>query len=536
MKIHDTIRPTLLAGGLAFTGALFLLAAASLGILYYDILLSPVQRSFSLGSGPFVFVLTASLLGLSGLLALVGGLMAFGRSTLGLRALQHGAQAAFFGFLVALIFITVFASLAGDIKLPLGDEEGNGYAWFKFSLACYGLLLVPILWMIVLYLQAYSAASIRLWTDQDCESAWGDRVIDNVRTHGDDSHLRKSWYASFSLHVTILFILPWLWFLSQNGCVRPYRVPKGSGSDAAESAPPKIIVKQQKKKKEKRKTYVVNANSAISFNIPKVEDMIESDMQEIEKQSQDTYDSKNMGKMFGKGKVGKMGAGGGTEGGWPSGFADGELRFIRLNHGGAGWDDGMVGKGGSDENFLAWFKKNNAVPFHVAKQGEANTISQLALYPKGEAPPFVFMTGDRGIPVSDNDVKILREFLQGGSMLFADASSREFDKNFRALMSRVFGKPMVVISNDDPILRSPYDFYPYGIDPLWKHGGTNALGIKIEGRWAVFYHPGDVHDAWKTGHEGIEKRKWENALMVGYNIIFHSVNNYMAATEKYRKR
>ena len=80
----------------------------------------------------------------------------------------------------------------------------------------------------------------------------------------------------------------------------------------------------------------------------------------------------------------------------------------------------------------------------------------------------------------------------------------------------------------------PYTF-PNGAPPLWHHGGMRALGIKYKGRWAVFYHPGDIHDAWKSDRGGLTSQMAEGAIEMGVNIVYYSFSNYLELTRKYRK-
>jgi hypothetical protein len=80
----------------------------------------------------------------------------------------------------------------------------------------------------------------------------------------------------------------------------------------------------------------------------------------------------------------------------------------------------------------------------------------------------------------------------------------------------------------------PYTF-ANGAPPLWHHGGMRALGIKHKGRWVVFYHPGDINDAWKTGHSGISPELARGAFQMGINIIYYAFTNYLEETAKYRK-
>jgi hypothetical protein len=347
--------------------------------------------------------------------------------------------------------------------------------------------------------------------------------------------LRMSWYSSLATHLLLIVVVPWL--LTIQGCQISNRVPDGRGKPDSTTSPPPTTI-QITTKKQKRKNYLVNPLSAIAMVVPSIEELLGRDLNELDTRAQLQYvASKSIGKDIGTGENQALGDGDGKDGGWPSGFSDGLFRFIRLNHGGSGWDDGMAGKGDSDRQFLAWFRSNGNVKFPVASEGEAITIRQLAQFRKGEAPPFVFLTGNRNIPASNDEVTILREYLQAGSMLFADCSSPAFHQSFRNLMARVFPQNILhKISQDDPIFTYPNNFASIGFSPLWSHGGTLPMGVRIDGRLAVFYHPGDVHDAWKTGHEGLPPQKWQNALMVGYNVVYHSVTNYVRATQKDRKR
>jgi len=80
----------------------------------------------------------------------------------------------------------------------------------------------------------------------------------------------------------------------------------------------------------------------------------------------------------------------------------------------------------------------------------------------------------------------------------------------------------------------PYAF-PNGAPPLWHHGGMDALGIKHKGRWVVFYHPGDINDAWKAGHSGLRPELAKGAFQMGVNIVYYSFTHYLEQTRKYRK-
>jgi Ca-activated chloride channel family protein len=250
---------------------------------------------------------------------------------------------------------------------------------------------------------------------------------------------------------------------------------------------------------------------------------------EEDEAAQPTY-SASASRVHSKGGV--MGAGGGKTGGWPDGMGEGLVRFIRMKYDGSGWDDGMDSKSRADLNFLDFFR--SLTGFKTSTKTESHGIALLSRYPKGFAPPFVFMTGDKEIRVSDKEKKILRDYLLGGGMLFADCGSPEWNTSFREFINQVMpGEPLLNISHDDLLFQQPFSFQN-GAPPLWHHGGNRALGVKHKGRWAVFYHPGNLHSAWKQDRGGLSAQKAESALEMGVNIVYYAFSNYLELTRRFR--
>ena len=228
-------------------------------------------------------------------------------------------------------------------------------------------------------------------------------------------------------------------------------------------------------------------------------------------------------------------AGVGKQGDWPGGHKDGQVRFIRLQYDGKDWDDGLT-RGGADANFLAEFRKMASLdPKHVARKGEYHRISLLVKYPKGQAPPFVYMTGSRQINISAGERKVLREYLLDGGMLLADCGHQQWHHSFVRFMQQVFpDKRLIDIPKDDRLFSYPFVF-PQGPPSLWHHGGSNCKGIRHKGRWIVFYHPGGLKDAWKTGHSGLRPKLAKQAYALGANILYYSFTQYTEHTRKQKK-
>jgi len=352
---------------------------------------------------------------------------------------------------------------------------------------------------------------------EPAEPLLGDRIVENIRTHGQDPSYRKSLLASVCVHLAVI-VVPLV--LNAFGCVRDYLIPYGSGKPAVA-----IVQRIKRRKKKKKKRLVLNPNSAIYFHVPDLDD---SDvLREVEEMTQLTYVADP------NAVAAKMGAGGGTKGGWPEGMGHEPVRFIRLEYNGENWDDGMDSQSRADLNFLQEFRR--VTGFKVASRSESHPIRLLRKYTRGYAPPFVYMTGSGRISISSGDRDVLREYLLDGGMLFADAGSRRWDREFRNFVRALFpDKRLVPIADDDPIFQMPYAF-PNGAPPLWHHGGMKAMGVKHKGRWVVFYHPGDVNDAWKTGHSGLSPELAKGAFQLGVNIIYYAFTHYLEATRKYRK-
>jgi hypothetical protein len=278
--------------------------------------------------------------------------------------------------------------------------------------------------------------------------------------------------------------------LSQiGGCYQTYEMPAGGGQQ-------KTVAQTVKVQKVIRKKYVVNPYSSIKFDVPPI-DEVKLQLQEV---TAHQY---------------TIGYGEGTGAGFAGGTSKGRVRLIRLEYDGGDWDLNF-GVGG-DLNMLLEY--GILTQQRTAEKTESMRISQLANFPNDKSPPVVFLTGQKSLSLANNEVKTLREYLiDKHGMVFASSGSQHFHNQFMAMMNRVLPEVRPVpVPLDDTIHRVPFAVptLPYVV----PHGGKDALGWSMDGRWLVYYHPGDISDAWADGHSGVSPEIYNGCYQLGANVI-----------------
>jgi hypothetical protein len=300
-------------------------------------------------------------------------------------------------------------------------------------------------------------------------------------------------FVSYALVFGLVFLV-----LSQmRGCQEIYELPAGGGQR-------KTIAQTVRVQKVIRKKFVVNPYSPISFKVPPIEE-VKLNLSEVTKHAY----------TIGYGEGAGAGFGGGTR--------RGKVRFIRLEYSGGDWDQGF-GIGGDLNMLVEYGIRTNHT---VAKKTEARTVLQLRNFPPEKSPPLVYMTGQRNISLSNTEVRVLREYLtKKHGMIFCDnGGSRHFHNQFLSMMNDVLPEVRPVpVPLDDMIHRVPYQipFLPY----VAPHGGKQALGWWMDGRWICYYHPGDIGDAWADDHSGVKAEIWEACYQLGTNVIFYAHAEY----------
>ena len=317
----------------------------------------------------------------------------------------------------------------------------------------------------------------------------------NARYYGRSSRkLKQSMLALMTYGLA--FWMSVLLISQIGGCNRIYEMPAGGGQQ-------KTIAQTVKIQKVIRKKYVVNPYSMIKFAVPPID--------EIKVITPETTAHQYV-----------VGYGEGAGAGFAGGTQRGKVRLIRLEYDGGDWNLNF-GIGG-DNNMLMEY--GLLTQQKVADKSESIRISQLAAFPKDKSPPVVFLTGQRSLSVSNNEVKVLREYLiDKHGLLFASSGSRDFHNQFMALMNRVLPDVRPVsVPLDDSIHRVPFAIpsIPYVV----PHGGKEPLGWSTDGRWLVYYHPGDISDAWADGHSGVSSEIYTACYLLGTNVINYGHTEY----------
>jgi hypothetical protein len=201
----------------------------------------------------------------------------------------------------------------------------------------------------------------------------------------------------------------------------------------------------------------------------------------------------------------------------PGAVAQTPLSIGRLHYDGGGdW----YANPSSLPNLLRAISERTTIP--VTARERVVTLRDADLW----QTPYVYMTGHGNVRWSDDELVILRRYLQQGGFLHAD-DNYGMDESLRRELKRLFpDRPLIEVPVDHPIYHLIYDF-PQGLPKIHEHDGKPAqgFGIFIEGRLAVFYsYQTDLGDGWEdpeVHRDPPDKR--EAALRMGVNLFAYAV-------------
>jgi len=141
--------------------------------------------------------------------------------------------------------------------------------------------------------------------------------------------------------------------------------------------------------------------------------------------------------------------------------------------------------------------------------------------------PFIYITGHGNIRFTEEEVQILRRYLDSGGFLHAD-DNYGLDESFRRELKRVFpNDELVELPPTHAIYHALYDF-PRGLPKIHLHDGKPAQGFAVvrDGRVVVFYtYQSDLGNGWEDPdryNDAAQMR--ELALRMGVNIFLYAIS------------
>jgi hypothetical protein len=309
--------------------------------------------------------------------------------------------------------------------------------------------------------------------------------------------LRQSFatLAAYSLLFMLVYFLAHIRFGVDSS--EEDELPAGGGSDSVQASSVRV-------QKVIRKKYVVNPYSSILFAAPPPIDQIDPKLSE---------ETANLYKV-GQGS-GATGDGDGEGAGFGSGTGKGKATFVRLRHGDRGWDRNYGIDG--DRNMLKEYGLRTR-----QKIAEETEYIEAATAPK-RAPAMLYISGIQSLPLTAGEKKSLREYIMDkhGMIVGDNHGGGGFHSSFETAMNEITGTKAVPIPRDDTIHQKPYALPQLPI--VVAHGGTTPLGWRVDGRWAVYYHPGALSDAWRDDRAGIRKEIAELCYQLGVNVMYYSM-------------
>ncbi|HWV56459.1 MAG TPA: DUF4159 domain-containing protein, partial [Longimicrobiales bacterium] len=137
-----------------------------------------------------------------------------------------------------------------------------------------------------------------------------------------------------------------------------------------------------------------------------------------------------------------------------------------------------------------------------------------------------YMTGHGNVEFTEEEVRILRDYLTSGGFLHAD-DNYGLDESFRREIARVFpDAELVELPASHPVYHAHFEL-DGGIPKVHEHDGKPAQGFGIfhEGRLVVFYsYESDLGNGWEDEEVyGDPPEVRERALQMGANLFLYAL-------------
>jgi hypothetical protein len=146
--------------------------------------------------------------------------------------------------------------------------------------------------------------------------------------------------------------------------------------------------------------------------------------------------------------------------------------------------------------------------------------------------PILYLNGTQAPNLSDDDIAKLREYVNRGGFIFADAvcEGQDFDRGFRILIDRMFPEPdhrLHLLGPEHAVWSSEEPVDPRYVRPLW--------GVDVGCRTSVMYCPENLSCYWelaRPGRELLKEKKYPTeiegriaaARAMGVNVLSYATN------------
>lgn len=148
--------------------------------------------------------------------------------------------------------------------------------------------------------------------------------------------------------------------------------------------------------------------------------------------------------------------------------------------------------------------------------------------------PVLYLTGHEDFRLTSTEITALRQYLQNGGLLFAEAccGRRAFDQAFRREIARVLaGTSLSPIPAAHALFNFPNPITTVGVTPALaaQLGGRSTttpvlLGAEVAGHLAVIYSPYGLAGGWElTPNPYSFGCDAPGSLAIGENILFHAI-------------
>jgi hypothetical protein len=147
--------------------------------------------------------------------------------------------------------------------------------------------------------------------------------------------------------------------------------------------------------------------------------------------------------------------------------------------------------------------------------------------------PVLFLSGQLPPEFSDEQVRRMREYINGGGFIFAESCCDDagFDAGFRALMQRMFPESeykLRLLDESHPAYSAEERVDPAFLkDPRFK----GLYGVDIGCRTSVIYSPGNLSCLWELARPGRNRKfsaavqaRIDGAMALGINVMAYATN------------